>query len=178
MSAERNKATLVDLFENLGPGLDVWEAAYERSLTPDCTWWMQGWPLVVGIEELNAQVGMLNAMMGVYANPILEWRNIDILDDGNTIYFERKGSFADEQGATITDWDIMGVFQFDSNGKICRIRDYFDNAGPYEKLAGLFPPEQISALNAGGRASHPLVENGAADDHFFRNMLEQLEAMA
>lgn len=174
MSAQRNKETLVALFENLGPGLEPWFAAYERALTSDCKWWMQGWPIVAGLDELNAQVEMLNAMLGVYSNPILEWRNIDVLRDGEIIYFERRGSFADENGATITDWDIMGIFHFNDEGKICRIRDYFDNAGPYENLTGLIAKEQIQALNAGGRASHPLGETKRVDDHFYRNMLAQL----
>jgi len=177
MSEQKNKATLIELFENFGPGADVWEAAYKKALTPDCTWWMQGWPLVMGIEEMMNQVHMLKAVLNADSNPILEWRSIESYDDGKTFYFERLGSFADENGKTITDWDIMGVLKFNDDGKIYEIRDYFDNSGPYEKLKEIMPEEQIKQINLLGRASHPLKDGSQPDPHFYKKMLEQLSAL-
>lgn len=174
MSNEKNTATLTELFENLGPGFDAWFAAYKNALSDDCTWWMQGWPLVAGMEELKAQVKMLRGVLGAYSNPILEWRSIDSYNDGDVIYFERRGSFADEKGETIVDWDIKGVFHFNAEGKIHTIRDYFDNSSIYETVNGL-PKEQVAAINAAGRASHPLGEQRSeTDPNFYRNMLQQM----
>ena len=77
----------------------------------------------------------------------------------------------------VTDWDIMGVIYFNEEGKIYRIRDYFDNSGPYEKLKGILPDEQIKMINQLGRRSHPLAESNEPDPQFYRNMVKQLEVM-
>lgn len=175
--AERNKATLTELFKNFGPGFDKWFNAYEKALTPDCTWWMQGWPLVMGVEELKHQVHMLHTMMNVHANPILEWRNMEIFDGGKTIIYERRGSFADADGNTITDWDIMGIIKFNDEGKIYSIRDYFDNTGPYDQVKKMMPEEQIRQIHDLGRASHPLKEGSTPDPHFYKKIAEQLSEM-
>lgn len=173
MSAEKNEATLKDLFNNLGPGLDRWMDAYRRCLTPECAWYMQGWPTVNGIDELGYQLQMLNALMGANANPILEWRKIH--NYGDKIIFERKGSFADVNGKTITDWDICGIFSFNAAGKICEIRDYFDNTGPYAKLKGVIPDEQIAMINK--LAVNPLATGYKADTTFYKRMCEQMAAV-
>ena len=175
--AERNKATLTELFSNLGPGIDVWFAAYEKALAPDCTWWMQGWPLVMGMEELQQQVHMLAATLNVNANPILEWCSMEVQDDGKTIVFERVGSFADGDGNTITDWDIMGIFKFNDEGKIISIRDYFDNTGPYGQIGKILPEEQIRQIHDAGRASHPLKQGSRQDPHYYRKMMEQMAVL-
>ena len=176
-TAAKNKATITELFSNFGPGLDVWFDAYDKALAPDCIWWMQGWPLVMGVEELKQQVHMLVATMQVAANPILEWRNMEIYDGGKTIIYERRGSFADAEGNTITDWDIMGIIKFNDEGKIISIRDYFDNTGPYDQLRKIMPEEQIRQIHDLGRASHPLTENSQQDPHFYKKMAEQLQAL-
>jgi limonene-1,2-epoxide hydrolase len=174
MSAERNRATLIRLFENLGPGLDVFLDSYREALTDDCTWYMQGWPHVIGIEELEHQLYVLNALLGVIANPILEWRDIDAHED--RVYFERKGSFADRDGKTIATWDIFGAFHFNEDGKIYRIRDYFDSTSVYKKLKGVIPEEQITMINQ--LATHPLAPEYQPDPTFYRRMREQLAGVA
>lgn len=172
---ERNKASLTELFKNLGPGQDAWFAAYDKAFTPDATWWMQGWPLVMGVEEMKNQVRCLYALMNVAANPIMEWRNMESYDGGKTIIYERKGSFTDADGNTITNWDIMGIFKFNDEGKIIAVRDYFDNTGPYGVLRKLFPEEMIMQVHDTGRATHPLKEGRIEDPLFYKNMLAQLQ---
>jgi limonene-1,2-epoxide hydrolase len=168
-AADRNKATLVHMFENLGPDVDRFKRAYRDALTDDVTWYMQGWPHVIGIEELDAQLDVLNALLGVEANPILEWRMIDAQDD--RVYFERRGSFAGKEGETIATWDIFGIFEFNEDGKIFRIRDYFDSTEAYESLRSALTDEQIAMINK--VAVHPLREDYEPMPEFYRQMREQ-----
>lgn len=173
-AAERNKEVLVNLFENLGPGIDRFKQAYREALTDDVTWYMQGWPHVIGIEELNAQLDMLNELIGVDANPILEWRAIDAHDD--RVYFERRGSFADAEGETLAKWDIFGIFEFNEEGKIFRIRDYFDSTEPYEVMRGVLTDEQVAMINK--VAIHPLAPEYEPMPEFYRQMSQQAAQLA
>lgn len=176
MSAAKNKKTLITLFTSLGPGVERWTESNAKAMTPECVWWMQGWPIVIGLEEMKYQILVLQELLGVDANPILEWRSIKVYDEGKTIYFERRGAFTNKLGCTITDWDISGIFEFNEEGKIYRVRDYFDNSGPYQKLKGILPDEQIAAINKKGRESHPLAEGSCSDPGFYKNMYLQLKA--
>lgn len=169
-AAERNEQTLRTLFENLGPGLDRFKQAYRDAFTDDVTWYMQGWPHVIGIEELDAQLDVLNALMGVEANPILEWRTVDAYDD--RVYFERQGSFANADGETIAKWDIFGIFEFNEDGKMFRIRDYFDSTEPYKLLKGVIPEEQVGMINQ--LSVHPLAPEYQPNDRFYRTMRDAL----
>ena len=54
-AAERNQATLVELYKHLGPGLHVGMDAYRRSLTEDCVWWTQDWAPLIGHADLEHQ---------------------------------------------------------------------------------------------------------------------------
>jgi limonene-1,2-epoxide hydrolase len=173
MSAKDNKAALVDLYENLGPGFERCMAAYRRTLSEDIDWWIQGWPPLVGLEELEHQFHVMAGLIGFDSNPILEWRYIDAHDD--RVYFERKGSFADVSGQTIATWDIMGIYWFNEAGKISRIRDYMDPSSIHAQLAGRIPPEKLTLFQS--TAGHPLSPGYAPDPHFYRNVRERLTAV-
>lgn len=169
-TADRNEQTLRTLFENLGPGVDHFKGACRDALTEDITWYMQGWPHVIGIEELEAQLDMLNALIDVDANPILDWRTVDAHDD--KVYFERQGSFANADGETIAKWDIFGIFEFNEDGKIFRIRDYFDSTEPYEVMRKVLTDEQVEMIHK--LAIHPLAEGYEPNDRFYRTMRDAI----
>lgn len=173
MNSEQNKSTLIELFENLGPGQAVWDAAYDKALAQDCSWWVQGWPVMLGIEEAKAQVTMLK-VLNINANPILEWRNIEAFENGRRFIFERRGSVADAEGKTLADWDIMGIFSFNDDGKIASIRDYFDNSSLYDAVRKVMPEEQIKQFHQLSRDGHPLKPDCLKDSHFYRNMCQKL----
>jgi limonene-1,2-epoxide hydrolase len=169
-AAERNRATLVDLYEHLGPGFEVCMAAYRRALTTNCDWWIQGWPPLIGHEELEHQFQIMAALLDFDGNPILDWRSIDAHDD--RVYFERRGSFVDRAGATIAEWDIMGIYHFDSDGKIYKIRDYMDPASLYAQIADRVPAEKLAAFQSD--AGHPLSSGYAPDPHFYAKARKRL----
>lgn len=172
MNSDQNKETLIELFENMGPGKDAWCAAYDKALAVDCSWWIQGWPIILGCEEAKAQVAMLG-LLNIDANPI-ESRNIESFDNGKRFVFERKGSVTDAEGNVLADWDIMGLYSFNDDGKISSIRDYFDKTSLNEVVRKAMPEEQLQMLYQVSRESHPLNPNYQADGYFYRKMREQL----
>jgi limonene-1,2-epoxide hydrolase len=170
MSVERNMETLTALYKNMGPGIEHWMEANRTALDEDCTWYMQGWPHVIGMREIENQIRVFNVLLGVEQNPILDWRVMT--GSGDRVFFERRGSFADKDGQTIVSWDIFGVYFFNEVGKVTRVRDYFDSSEPLAKLRGIVPPEKMALI--GELARHPLDPNYVPHPTFWTDMLHEI----
>lgn len=164
---EQNVATLKELYENLGPGIDHLMKYARKAMTDDVIWLNVGFPTVHGLDELERFCRLLEMKMGFHSNPILEWRNL--WGSGNQVFFERKGSFADKDGNTIVAWDVLGVYEFNDEGKIFSARDYFDNAGNLKTLASKFSAEELMAIQSA--YVHPLAKEFDPDAKPFRDML-------
>lgn len=148
---EQNIATLHELYQNLGPGIDHLMKYARKAMTEDVVWLNLGFPTVNGLDELERFCQLCKATMGFHSNPILEWRNMWGYD--NKVFFERKGSFADEKGQTIVAWDVFGVYEFNEEGKIFAARDYYDNAENYAMIEKNFGPDVLSAIRS--QCVHP-----------------------
>lgn len=151
---EQNVATLRELYENLGPGIDTLMRSARKAMTEDVVWLNVGFPTVNGLDELEGMCRLLEAAVGFHSNPILEWRNLWGCD--HRVFFERKGSFADINGRTIIAFDVLGVYEFNDQGKIFSARDYFDNARGEQMLLEKFGRDKLAAIQA--VCMHPLDE--------------------
>jgi limonene-1,2-epoxide hydrolase len=80
------------------------------------------------LEPLNSLVHVRRIIEGIlHQTKRVEWKLINIFGRGNTICTERLDCWDfDGQG-----WNLklpcIGMFDLDSDGKICGWRDYFDN---------------------------------------------------
>ncbi|MCY4426363.1 MAG: hypothetical protein OXC05_04960 [Halieaceae bacterium] len=163
---ERNMATLKELFMNLGPGEERFAGACRKAMTQDVSIYNSGFPVSQGLEDYIAFYNVLNKTMGYDSNPILQWRNMWALD--NKVFFERNGSAADADGKTIIDWNVFGIYEFNEEGKIFSIRDYYDNTDNYFIIAKKFGQEMADRLKA--TEVHPLHPDFDPNEKPFLNM--------
>lgn len=145
-SPAQNMATLKELYENLGPGIDHLMKNARKAMTEDVVWLNLGFPTVNGMDELERFCRLCKVTMGFHSNPILEWRNMWGYD--NKVFFERRGSFANEHGQTIVAWDVFGVYEFNEAGKIFAARDYYDNYENYGLIQANFGIDALEAIQS------------------------------
>jgi limonene-1,2-epoxide hydrolase len=108
-------------------------AAFRRYLAPNAVWVQDPAPTTRTIDEALALLRDVNQRIGM-ATFAAEVRQIAV--NGDVAFAERIDHLKRADGSLITSIPIVGVFEFDREGRIAVWREYFDSAPVMKALAG------------------------------------------
>lgn len=107
-----------DGMEAINTGIDTWFKA-------DTIWENVGMATTTGPEQAKAFMAAFQAQVPLVAMKV---DMLCIAASGNSVLTERIDRMIGADGSELAALRVMGVFEFDADGKLKAWRDYFDTA--------------------------------------------------
>ena len=111
-------------FEEWKPTLAEMLASIEKRFTDQTVWENVGLSRTTGFAEAKAFMDAFAKMKPIESGEVIVHH---AAAHGNVVLTERTDNFYDKDGALISSFTLMGVFEMDGP-KIIAWRDYFDTA--------------------------------------------------
>ena len=121
-----NESNLRRFIGEWGKSFEAAVASFREHLAADAVWEQVGSATTHSADEA---VALLNEMNSKYGIATFGADIRQLLVDGDVAVAERVDHLRRADGALIHSAAVTTVYEFDRNGKICAMREYFDTAG-------------------------------------------------
>ncbi len=121
-----NEANLRRFIGEWGKSFEVVVASFREYLAPGVVWEQVGSATTYSADEA---VALLYEMKSKYDIATFGADIRHLLVDGDVAIAERVDHLRRADGSLIHSAPVTTVYEFDRNGKICAMREYFDTAG-------------------------------------------------
>jgi limonene-1,2-epoxide hydrolase len=134
-----NETNLRNFIGEWGKSFEAAEASFRDYLAPDVVWEQVGF---VTTHTRDDAVALLHQMLDTYGIATFGADVRQLVVSGDVGFAERVDHLKMRDGTLIHSAPVVSVYEFDDNGKIAAMREYFDSAGLKEMMSKLQPIRQ------------------------------------